>query len=187
MNENRVYQRLDEFKLPKGFRGRSAFIVQLWWIVRATLFAWSPQILYGWRNALLRLFGARIGRHAQIRPSVCITYPWKLSIGDYSWVGDQVELYTLGNITIGSHSVISQRSYLCTGSHDYTKRTFDIYAKPILIGSEVWIASDVFVNPGVTIGDGCVVGVRSVVLDDLPLGKICYGNPAVPVRDRLPS
>lgn len=185
MKEDQGYQRLDEFKLPRGFRGRSAFIVQLWWIVQATFFAWSPQFMFAWRNAMLRLFGARIGKQVQIRPSVRITYPWKLSIGDYSWVGDHVELYTLGDISIGCHTVISQRSYICTGSHDYTKRSFDIYAKPIVIGDEVWIASEVFISPGVTIADGCVVGVRSVVLDDLPRGKICYGNPAVPVKDRL--
>ncbi|HWQ45652.1 MAG TPA: putative colanic acid biosynthesis acetyltransferase [Longilinea sp.] len=187
MTGNNTYQRLDEFRLPKGFRGRSAFIVQLWWIVQATLFAWSPQFMYAWRNFLLRLFGARIGKRVQIRPSVRVTYPWKLSIGDFSWIGDQVELYTLGDITIGSHTVISQRSYLCTGSHDYTSRSFDIFSKPIAIGNEVWLAAEVFVNPGITINTGCVVGVRSVVLDDLPAGKICYGNPAKPVKDRLPS
>jgi putative colanic acid biosynthesis acetyltransferase WcaF len=88
------------------------------------LFRTSPQFLYGWRNFLLRLFGAKIGKKVIIRPSVKITYPWKLSIGDYSWIGDDVDLYTLGEIDIGNHVVISQRSYLCTGSHDYFKQIF---------------------------------------------------------------
>lgn len=178
------YQRLDLFALPKGFRGRSAIIVQLWWLVHSTLFAWSPQFMYGWRRFLLRLFGARIGKGVLIRPSARITYPWKLSIGDHSWIGDQAELYTLGQIEIGKHVAISQRSYLCTGSHDFTRPTFDIYAKPIVVQDQVWVASDVFVAPGVTIGFGCVVGARSTVFQDLPPGKICFGSPAVPVKDR---
>jgi putative colanic acid biosynthesis acetyltransferase WcaF len=180
-----VYQQLDKFSLPKNFRGKSAIIVQLWWWVQSTLFAWSPQFLYGWRRFLLRLFGAQIGKAVLIRPSARFTYPWKVRIGDYSWIGDQVELYSLGEIQIGSHTVISQRSYLCTGSHDPASLPFDIYSLPIMIGSQAWIATDVFIAPGVEIGDGCVVGARSTVHHSLPAGKICYGNPAQAVKDRL--
>jgi putative colanic acid biosynthesis acetyltransferase WcaF len=114
-----------------------------------------------------------------------VTYPWKVSIGDYAWVGDDVVLYSLGEIEIGAHTVISQNSYICTGSHDFTKPAFDIYALPIKIGAQVWIATDVFLAPGVHIGDGAVVGTRSTVLNNLPPGKICYGSPAKPVKDRL--
>jgi len=178
------YQQLDKFKLPPEFRGRSAWIVQLWWLIQDTLFRWSPQFLYGWRRFLLRLFGAKIGRGVLIRPTTRITYPWKINIGDYSWIGDDVVLYSLGNIEIGSHTVISQKSYLCTGSHDFTRPTFDIFARPIKIGTQVWIASDVFIAPGVMIGDGTVVGARSTVYNDLPAGKICYGNPAVVIKSR---
>jgi len=178
------YQRLDRFELPSNFRGRSAVIVQLWWLVQNTLFAWSLQCMYGWRRFLLSVFGAKIGKNVLIRPTARVTYQWKLSVGDYSWIGDQVEIYTLGNIKIGSNVAISQRSYLCTGSHDSTKTSFDIYAKPIIIQDQAWIASDVFIAPGVTIGFGCVVGTRSTVFHDLPSGKICYGNPAVPIKDR---
>jgi putative colanic acid biosynthesis acetyltransferase WcaF len=178
------YQRLDQFQLPPNFRGRSAFVTQLWWLVQASLFAWSPQFMYGWRCWLLRFFGAKIGQHTRVRSSVRVTYPWKLSIGDYVWIGDNVELYTLGEIEIGSHSVISQRCYLCTGSHDYTRPAFDIYEQPIYIAEQVWLASDVFVVPGVTIGFGAVVGARSTVLHDLPGGMICYGNPAIPIKAR---
>ena len=178
------YQKLDQFILPPNFRGRSALIVQLWWLIQYFFFAHSPQFMYGWRRFWLRVFGARIGKEVLIRPSVKIVYPWKLKIGDYSWVGDNVSLYTLGEIEIGKNTVISQRSYLCTGSHDYQRSTFDIYAQPIRIGDGVWVASDVFVAPGVTIGDGVVVGLRSTVLHDLPPGMLCYGNPARPVKPR---
>lgn len=177
-------QQLDNFKLPPGFRGRPGWYVQIWWLVQATLFRGSPQMFYGWRRSLLRMFGAKIGVGVIIRPSVRITYPWKLSIGDHAWVGDHVELYTLGEIKIGSHAVVSQRSYLCTGSHDYTKNTFDIYAQPIRIGEEAWIATDVFVAPGVEIGTGTVVGARSSVFKSLPDGVVAMGSPARVVGPR---
>jgi len=180
-----TYQRLSSFKLPAAFRGRSSFLVQLWWLVQALFCHSSPQFLYGWRRFWLRLFGAQLGKNVLLRPSVKVVYPWKLKIGDHSWIGDEVSLYTLGEIEIGSNTVISQRSYLCTGSHDYTKPTFDIFAQKITIGNEVWVASDVFVAPGVTIGDGAVVGARSTVLQNLPAGMICYGNPARPVKPRV--
>jgi len=179
------YQNLNQFRLPKNFRGRSSFVVQLWWFIQSTLFAFSPQLLYAWRCWLLRLFGAKIGKSVLIRPTVKCVYPWKLTIGDYSWIGDDVSLYTLGEIEIGANTVISQNCYICTGSHDHTSPTFDIYAKKISIGDEVWLASDVFVAPGVTIGNGTVVGVRSTVLNDLPEGMVCYGNPAKPIQPRV--
>ncbi len=157
-------QDLSGFSVPKGFRGGNAIKVQLWWAVQATIFAWSPQVLYRWRAFLLRLFGAKIGKNVVIRPSVKITYPWKLTLGDYAWVGDEVNLYTLGEITIGAHSVISQESYLCTGSHDHASQHFTINA---------------------TIGDGTVVGARSSVFKSLPANVVCRGNPAVVIRKRV--
>ena len=179
------YQHLDKFKQPSSFRGRSAIIVQMWWFAQSIFCNLSPQFMYGWRRFWLRLFGAKIGKKVLIRPSVKIVYPWKLKIGDYSWIGDDVSLYTLGEIEIGTHTVISQKCYICTGSHDFTSSTFDIFAKKITIGNQVWLASDVFVAPGVTISDGVVVGARSTVYNDLPEGMVCYGNPAKPIRKRL--
>jgi putative colanic acid biosynthesis acetyltransferase WcaF len=177
-------QDLSRSKVPIGFRGRPAWFVQLWWIVQALFFHPSPQVLYGWRRLLLRAFGARIGKGVLIRPSVTVTYPWKLSIGDWSWVGDHATLYTLGEITIEDHAVVSQHAYLCTGSHDYTRPTFDLYAKPIHVEAEAWLAAHVFVGPGVTIGRGAVVGACSVVLKDVPAGMVCAGNPLRIVRAR---
>jgi putative colanic acid biosynthesis acetyltransferase WcaF len=180
-------QNLDQFLLPANFRGRSSLIVQLWWLIQATLFRWSPQVCYRWRVFLLRLFGARIGKNVLVRPSATITYPWKLVIGDYSWIGDEVTLYTLGELEIGAHSVISQKSYICTASHDMASATFEIFDRKVTIGSRVWIAADVFVAPGVTVADGCVVGARSSVFGNLPPMMVCYGYPAIPVRLRLPN
>jgi len=178
-------QDLRRFRVPPGFRGRGAAVVQLWWLVQATLFGLSPQIAYGWRRWLLRLFGARIGEGVLIRASARVTYPWKVAIGDHAWIGDQAVLYSLGEISIGANAVISQRCYLCTGSHDFTRPEFPIYAEPVSIGAEAWLATDVFVAPGVTIGRGTVVGARSSVFADLPEMMLCRGTPARPLRPRL--
>lgn len=177
-------QNLQDFRLPEGFRGRSAVYVQLWWFVHATFFCLSPQIMYGWRNFLLRLFGAKIGCDVRIRPTVEITYPWKLSIGKGSWIGDHVRLYTLGNVEIQENVVVSQECYLCTASHNTSSATFDTFAKKICIESESWLATDVFVAPGVRIGHGAVIGARSSVFSDIPPMMICYGYPAKSVRSR---
>ena len=179
-----MIQDLSSFRLPDGFRGRSAVIVQFWWLVQATVFRWSPQFAYGFRRWLLRRFDAKVGRDVLIRPTVTITYPWKVSIGDYAWVGDHVVLYTLGQIEIGANAVVSQMSYLCTGAHDYSRREFPIYAKKITVEPEAWVAAGVFVAPGVTIGRGAVIGARSSVFTDMPAEMICLGHPCKPVKSR---
>lgn len=186
MNEPR-WQDLRRFRLPPGFRGRSALTVQLWWLVQATLFRGSPQFAYGWRRALLRAFGARIGERVLVRPTVTVTYPWHLSVGDHAWIGDDVVVYSLGEISIGRHSVVSQRSYLCAGDHDPMQIDFPIRARAVHIDDEAWIGTDVFVAPGVRIGRGAVVGARSSVFRDLPEGMLCLGTPCKPVRPRVPG
>jgi putative colanic acid biosynthesis acetyltransferase WcaF len=180
-----MMQDLSAFKMPPGFRGRSAWMVQLWWLVQASLFRWSPQFAYRFRNWLLRCFGARIGKNVLIRPTATITYPWKVKIGDYAWVGDHAVLYSLGEIDIGAHAVVSQSSYLCAGDHDHTCSNFPIRGRKIRIGNQAWLATDVFVAPGVTIGDGAVIGARSSVFHDMPAGMVCLGSPAKPVKPRL--
>lgn len=178
-------QKINEFKLPENFRGRNVLVVQLWWIFQSVFFRLSPQFMYGWRRFLLRLFGAKIGKKVIIRPTVEITYPWKVKIGDYSWIGDNVSLYSLGEIEIGSNVVISQKSYLCTGSHNYNKSDFPIYAKKIKILDGVWIATDVFIAPGITIGKETVVGARSSVFKNLDDGNVYIGSPALFVKKRI--
>jgi putative colanic acid biosynthesis acetyltransferase WcaF len=187
MKDNYVpqYQDLTRHFVPPSFRGRSKIVVQVWWFVQASFFAWSPQIFYGWRRFLLRLFGAQIGKKVLIRPSSKFTYPWKVSIGDYSWIGDDCVFYSLGKISIGRNVSIAHRDYFCTGFHDISKISFDIGQKPIVIEDECWIPNDVFVGPGVKIGRGTVVGARSTVLKDLPGGMVCYGNPAKPIKQRI--
>lgn len=179
------YQRLNQFQLPNGFRGRSAVIVQLWWLVQSTLFAMSPQFMFGWRVFLLKLFGAQIGADVLIRPSVRVTYPWKIKLGDRVWIGDHAELYSLGVIEVGDDVVISQKSYLCAATHNYRKLSFDMISKKITIEDQVWLATDVFVGPGVKIHKGALIGARSNVFADMPAGMVCVGSPAKPVKPRI--
>ena len=178
------FQDLTQFRMPANFRGRPAWFVQLWWIVQDTLFRWSPQVFYGWRNFLLRLFGAKLGKNVRLRSTMRVTYPWKLTIGDNVWVGDDCVFYNLGEITLGCHVALAHAVYLCTGFHDYTRVDFPIDASPIRIKDEVWLTNDVFVGPGVTVGRGAVVGTRSTVIHDLPGGMVCYGTPARPIKPR---
>ena len=180
-----MIQDLSRFRIPQNFRGRSAVMVQFWWLVQATFFQWSPQFAYGFRRWILRCFGAKIGDGAIIRPSVTITYPWKVSIGNYAWIGDDVVLYSLGDINIGDNAVISQRSYVCTGDHDYTKSDFPIRSRKIVVGDQAWLAADVFIAPGVSIGAGAVIGARSSVFQDMPAGMLCMGYPCKPVKTRM--
>ncbi len=179
------YQDLSKFSVPKEFRGRSKVVVQLWWIVHTLFFIPSPQIFYGWRRFLLRLFGAKIGSNVLIRAQVTITYPWKIEIGDNSWIGDDCVLYSLGNISIGKNVSVAHKVYFNTGGHNYNKVTFDITSDSIVIEDECWITNDVYVAPGVTIGKGTVVGARSSVFHDLPSAKVCVGSPAKIIKDRI--
>jgi putative colanic acid biosynthesis acetyltransferase WcaF len=182
-----VVQDLGRFRLPPGFRGRSALTVLLWQMVQVSLFACSPQPLYGWRRLLLRAFGARVGRGVLVRPTARVTYPWKLEIGDRSWIGDHAELYSLGPIRIGADSVVSQRSYLCGATHDHKRPDFAILAPGVTIGDQVWIAADVFIGPGVTIGIGALIGARSSVFADIAPYAIAMGSPARATATRKTS
>jgi len=181
---SRQYQDLSTFTVPQGFRGRPGATVLLWQLVQATLFGLSPRPLYGWRRMLLRLFGAKIGDRVLIRPTARIAFPWKLTIGDHSWIGDDVELYNLNSIVIGANAVVSQRSYLCTASHAPDIATFDYVTGAVVVADQAWIAADVFIGPGVKIGFGAVIGARSLVDRDIPEGVMAFGSPATIRKQR---
>ncbi|MEG3435708.1 hormogonium polysaccharide biosynthesis acetyltransferase HpsU [Pannus brasiliensis CCIBt3594] len=168
-----------------GFdRGRSGPFILLWWLVQAIAFPSSLHNMDGFRCWLLRRFGAKIGAGVKIRPTARVTYPWKLEIGDYSWIGDDVVLYSLDRISIGSHAVISQKCYLCTGSHDHRDPAFGLSTAPVSIGNGTWIATDCFIAPGVKIGSNTVIGARSSVFSDIPENQVAWGSPCRPRYDR---
>ncbi|MFD0671321.1 putative colanic acid biosynthesis acetyltransferase [Cohnella sp. GCM10027633] len=180
---NRI--RLDEYDQNGFSRGRNGLFVLLWWFVQGTLFRFSLHPMYGWRRFVLRLFGANIGRKVLIRPSAKFTYPWKVKIGDYSWIGDNVEFYSLDTIIVGAHCVVSQKTYLCTGSHNIRDPRFGLITSPIRIEDGAWVASDVFVHPGVTIGEMAVVAARSTVLKNVAANEVHAGTPAKLIGQRM--
>lgn len=163
--------RLDLFDNKSFKRGRGVFTEALW------LLAFSPLMtsqLPGsrWRVSLLRAFGASIGKAVVIKPHVIIKFPWRLTVGDHSWIGEGVWIDNLAPVVIGSHACISQGAYLCTGSHDWRQPTFDLITKPISIGANAWVCAKSMVAPGVTIGEGAVVGLGAVATSDVPEWRI---------------
>jgi acetyltransferase-like isoleucine patch superfamily enzyme len=156
----------------------------LWGLVCTLLFRFSWHNFYGWRAFLLRCFGASLGRNVRIRRTAKIAIPWNLRIGDDVSIGDDAILYSLGLITIGERSFLSQYAHLCAGTHDSTQPNYPLLRPPITIGADCWIAADAFVGPGVTVGDRTVVGARASVFSDLPPDVIAVGNPAKPIKPR---
>jgi putative colanic acid biosynthesis acetyltransferase WcaF len=156
----------------------------VWGVVWLLLYRPSPVQLHGWRRFLLRLFGGRIGRGVHPYPSAKIWAPWNLEMGDYSCLSHNVDCYCVDRITLGAHSTVSQYSFLCTASHDYTDPAMPLTTAPIMLGERVWVTADVFVAPGVMIGDGAVIIARSSVFHDIAPWTVAGGNPAQPRKPR---
>ncbi|TAJ52167.1 MAG: hypothetical protein EPN60_04890 [Nevskiaceae bacterium] len=154
------------------------------WALCSPLFRLSPRHLYGWRNLLLRLFGARIGRRVQVYPSARIFLPSLLVIGDETTIGPDTRLYNLGPLRVGARVTVSQSAHLCGGTHDDSDPAFRLIRAPITLSDDCWICADAFVGPTVTIGEGAVLGARAVAMRDVPAWQVHAGNPARYIRDR---
>ena len=164
------------FPSPHSLANRAARL--LWQTVWHFLFRPSPRVLHGWRRWLLRAFGARIAPGAVIHPSVKIWAPWNLEMGEHSCLGPYVDCYNVALVSLGPFCTVSQYSYLCAATHDYTRASMPLVTKPIRLGARSWIAADVFIGPGVTVGEGAVVGARSLVLRDIEPWVVAAGHPA---------
>ena len=156
----------------------------LWSMVESTFFRCSFHTMNGWRCFLLRLFGAKVGRQCIIRRTVRVYYPWLLEVGDLCVIGDAVNLYCLGKITVGNGAMISQEAYLCAGTHDYTDAALPLVTMPITVGAESWICARAFIGPGVKVGEGAVVAACGVVVKDVEPWTIVGGNPAKFIKKR---
>lgn len=157
----------------------------VWNVVYQLLFRFSPIPFHRWRSFLLTLFGAKVGKGVKVYPKVKIWAPWTLDLGEQCGIANGAILYSQGKITIGRRTTVSQGVHLCAGSHDYTKLGFPLITKPIDIGSQVWIATEAFIHPGITIGEGCVIGARSVVTKNMPPWMVCAGYPCKPLKTRV--
>ncbi|MBY0111261.1 MAG: hypothetical protein K2Y21_00460 [Phycisphaerales bacterium] len=149
----------------------------LWMVVGRTLLRLSFDGSDAYRCWVLRRFGAKIGRRVRLARSCRIEIPWTLDIRDDVHVGERSILYSLGPIEIGEGSVISHFAHLCAGSHDFSKRTFDLTKPPIVIGKGCWIGPDAFVGGGVTVGDGAVLLPRACAFKNVRAGAVIEGNP----------
>lgn len=177
--------RLDLFDVNRTFKRGCSPLVEAAWYFCKVAFIMSPWPWpSGLKRMLLRLFGAKVGRGVVLRPKLNINMPWRLQIGDHSWIGEEVYLLSLDRISIGSNSCISQRAFLCTGNHDYRDEYFSFKGAPITIGDGAWVGAAVFVGPGVEIGDETIITAGSVVLKSLPAEMVCGGNPAQPRSPR---
>lgn len=157
----------------------------LWGMVWLLLFRPSPRPFHAWRRLLLRLFGAELGVHVNIYPSVQIWAPWQLNIGNRVGIANGVTLYNMAPIVIGDNCVISQGAHLCCGTHDIDSPNFQLMAKPIILEGDVWICAEAFVGPGITIAEGCVLGARAVVTKTITEPwSVWVGNPALRKRTR---
>ena len=179
---------MNHFTLTKhssSFSLKNRLARVIWQTAYFLLFKFSPRPLHSWRSFLLRLFGAKVGLNVHVYPGVKIWAPWNLSLADGCCIGNGATLYSQGYITVGHRAIISQGSHLCTGTHDYTQLSHPLYTLPINIEAYTWVAAEVFIHPGVTIGEGAVIGDRSVVTKDMPAWMVCAGHPCKPLKQRL--
>lgn len=156
----------------------------LWGIVWRLLFRPSPRVCLAWRRVLLRAFGARIGAGVKVMPSTRVWAPWNLTMGEESCLSHDVDCYCVAPVTLGAHATVSQYAFLCTATHDIEDPHMRLMTAPITIEAGAWVCADVFVAPGVTVGEGAVIGARSSVFRSMPAWMVCMGSPCRPVRRR---
>ena len=173
---------LSQYSVAHFDRGASRFKEVLWVATRCIFF----QTPWPWpaalRVALLRLFGAKVVNGVVIRANVNITFPWRLTVGDHVWIGEEATILSLAQVTIESNVCISQRAYLCAGSHDFRSPTFDLQTEPITLRTGSWIAAQAFIAMGVEVGEGSVVSAGSVVTQSVPAKSFVRGNPGVVMK-----
>ena len=165
--------------------GASRFKQFIWYFTNVLFFINPLNPGSGIKKALLRLFGAKIGKGVVLKPSINIKYPWKLSIGDFSWIGEKVWIDNLGQVDIGKNVCISQGAMLLTGNHDYKKQGFDLMVGKIILEDGVWIGAESLVCPGVVCATHAVLAAKSVATQDLSAYQIYQGNPAHIVKERV--
>ena len=186
MNNERTKVDLSRFDNTATFDPGAGFIKRTLWYFTNAMFFLNPMFPFrSPKPALLRLFGAKVGKGVVIHPAVNIKFPWKLTIGNNSWIGQHVWLDNLDSLTIGNNVVISQGAMIIQGSHDYKKIDYPTYSRPVVLEDGSWIGAGAIVTLGVTAHTHAVLAVGSVATKDLDAYMIYQGNPAKPVRERV--
>lgn len=173
-----VIQDLRGYRPGADWHPGAPLVVQIGWRLLGRPLLASQLPGTPWRKALLRLFGARLGRGGRLKPQLQITFPWRLVVGDDCWLGEQLWIDNLAPVHLGDRVCLSQGAFLCTGNHDYRSPSFALRIAPIQIEADAWIAARAVLAPGTAVGAGAVVGLAAVVSGAVPAGAILQGNPA---------
>jgi putative colanic acid biosynthesis acetyltransferase WcaF len=180
--------RNDLFDHRKGFAlGRARPVFVIWYLLKSFFFLSSFPWPSRFKSWLLRAFGAEVGQGVYWKPRVNIHIPWKLKVGDYTWVGEEVCIINLAFVSIGAHCCLSQRSFLCSGNHDYRSPDMQYRHAPIVLEDGVWVGAGAFIGPGVTVGADAVITAMSLANRSLEGAWIYAGQPCAPVRRRWPG
>ncbi|MBW4985691.1 WcaF family extracellular polysaccharide biosynthesis acetyltransferase [Mameliella sp. CS4] len=175
--------RLDRYTSGGFDRGAPRWKEALWLVADGLLLAsWLPGS--GWRRGLLAAFGARLGVGVVVKPGVRVKFPWRLTVGDHSWIGEDVWIDNLAPVTIGAHACLSQGAYVCTGSHDWSRESFDLITRPVSIADHAWLGARACLAPGATLEEGAVLAMAGFGQGRLVAWTIHAGNPATPRRAR---
>ncbi|MBL4624846.1 MAG: colanic acid biosynthesis acetyltransferase WcaF, partial [Flavobacteriales bacterium] len=164
--------------------GRPKIVVLVWYVFNTMVLNSYLIPISFLKRVLLRVFGAEIGKGVVIKPKVNIKYPWKLRVGDNTWIGENVWIDNLDLVEIGANVCISQGALILSGNHDYTNPSFNLIVKPIRIEEGVWIGAKSIVTQGVICKSHSILSVNSVANGNLEAYSIYKGNPAEKIRDR---
>lgn len=173
-----------DFKSPYTTYNR---IKRLLWNICWTVLArpFPKSLANPWKVFILRCFGAKIAKNAYVYSSAKIFMPWNLIMEEHSCLASGVDCYNAAPIIIKKSATVSQRTYLCTASHNISSSKHEQIEKPIIIEERAWVAAEAFVGLGVTIGEGAVVGARAAVFKDVAPWTVVGGNPAKYIKDRV--
>ncbi|MGY6562999.1 MAG: WcaF family extracellular polysaccharide biosynthesis acetyltransferase [Luteibaculaceae bacterium] len=169
----------------RWYKPGSKVKIAAWYLVNAVFFKSGFMPVSGLKVFLLRLFGATIGQNVVIKPRVNIKYPWLLSVGHYTWIGEEVWIDNLAQTSLGENVCLSQGAMLLCGNHNYKKSSFDLVVRPISLENGVWIGAKAVVCPGVVASSHALLTVGSVATSNLEPYGIYQGNPAVKIKQRV--
>jgi putative colanic acid biosynthesis acetyltransferase WcaF len=178
----RVYDQKSPYDSPWDMRAR--VLMLLWEFCWTLCCYWTPKPLNSWRLFWLRLFGARIEGAPFVHQRSRIEVPWNVILAHRSTIGDKATLYSLGVIELKARAIVAQEAYLCSATHDFSDPALPLVTAKITAGEDVFIGARAFIMPGVTIGNGALIGACSVVTKDVPAQMICAGNPCKPIKSR---
>jgi putative colanic acid biosynthesis acetyltransferase WcaF len=167
------------------YKPASKLKIALWYVCNTLFLNNSWALINPLKIIILKLFGAKIGTGVVIKPSVNIKYPWLLTIGNYCWIGENVWIDNLAQVTLGNDVCVSQGALLLCGNHNYKKTSFDLIVQPITLHNGVWIGAKCTVTGGVIAASHALLTVGSVASTALDTYSIYRGNPAIKIKDRI--